>query len=131
MKKVNILIVDDSNMEQNLIKVLCFEELWGKFDEATILREEALNADVALQKIITGAFDIIVLDGNMPKIDGPEIIPDIQKFSPDSTIIMHTNDERHKATAQGLGVELMTDKNTEVLMRTLEELCTNLLKEIA
>jgi len=66
-----ILIVDDSST----VRRYCREVL----QEAGHRVEEAVNGYEALEKVYTGKFDILLVDVNMPKIDGYSFLREIRR----------------------------------------------------
>ena len=78
----NILIVDDdSEYRENLKEIL---------DNAGYPNDMAESVKIALEKLGTQHFDIILLDFMMPEIDGINALGEIKKISPYSKIIMIT-----------------------------------------
>jgi sulfhydrogenase subunit beta (sulfur reductase) len=81
-RKGKLLVVDD-------------EEIVLKSVGKSLTREKhtvdtAISADVALQKVRTGTYDVVITDWKMPGIDGLELIARIKDIQPDAEIIMMT-----------------------------------------
>lgn len=57
-----ILVIDDANLVR-----LYYREL---LERSGFLVDEALNGVEALEKLATGRFDLLIVDINMPKMDG-------------------------------------------------------------
>ena len=68
----NVLIVDDSKLMRMMLKKIV-EEL-GMFD----LIEEAENGKIALEKLDNAKFEIILLDIEMPIMNGVEALREIR-----------------------------------------------------
>ncbi|MFZ5650233.1 MAG: response regulator [Bacillota bacterium] len=66
-----ILIVDDSST----VRRYCREML----QETGHWVEEAANGYEALEKVYTGKFDILLVDVNMPKMDGYSFLKEIRR----------------------------------------------------
>ena len=100
-----ILIVDD---EPALCKVLAerLNVLYG------ISPETACNGTEALEKITAGRFDVVVLDIEMPGIDGLETLKRIKAIDPKIQVVMFTGhgSEERRIMAEGLGAFNYVDK---------------------
>lgn len=59
---MKILIVDDEKMIRDVIKEYCLAQ--------NFLVDEADNGKVALNKLLTNTYDLMVLDIMMPQMDG-------------------------------------------------------------
>jgi DNA-binding NarL/FixJ family response regulator len=83
-RETRILVVDDSAlMRRTLTALLETRENWRVCDEASNGRE-------ALEKFDKDKFDVIVLDLQMPEMDGLEAAKRITGLSPDTPILMVT-----------------------------------------
>ena len=79
--KPSILIVDDDYMIREIIKVF--------LDKAGYrIAGEADNGDDAVKQYITHTPDLVLLDINMPKLDGIETLKNIQKINPYAKVLM-------------------------------------------
>jgi DNA-binding response OmpR family regulator len=81
MKK--IVIVDD---EENIIGVL---EKYLK-RKAKVEIDSFTNAKEALPKILSGNYDLVLLDIMMPEINGLDMLENIKKSRPDQKVLMMT-----------------------------------------
>ena len=75
MEDIRVLIVDDSALMRNLI---------GKIVESTPglkIADKAMNGRFALQKLERVAPDIIVLDLEMPEMNGLEFLKELKKLN--------------------------------------------------
>lgn len=77
MKK--ILVVDDETNIRNLIKNILSDE----FEVIT-----AANGLEALELLKSGGFDLIILDIDMPHMDGVELVKELKKFNSSMPVIV-------------------------------------------
>ena len=71
---IKILIVDDSRIMQNILKNSFDEkEAWGKTDFLT-----AADGEEALKIMDENTIDVLLLDWNMPKLDGLSVLKKIR-----------------------------------------------------
>jgi CheY-like chemotaxis protein len=105
-KEINVLIVDD---EKNL--TLAMRRLLSAEGYRT---EVAASGELALEAIKELPFDVILLDVNMPGMNGLEAFKKLRKVSPKSKVIMITGyGKTLKALveeARELGVQSVIDK---------------------
>lgn len=80
--KIQVLIVDDSEVYR-----LFLREALSKEDDIEIV-SLASNGRLALPRVNHYKPDIVLLDYEMPEMDGLETIPEIKRLSPSSRIIM-------------------------------------------
>ena len=82
MSSKHILIVDDeASMRKNIIDLLSAKGF--KISEAD-------NGEDALDQIRVNQFDLILLDINLPGIDGLSALNEIKKDNPDLPVIIFT-----------------------------------------
>ena len=75
MGDIKILIVDDSRIMQNILKNSFDEkEAWGKTELLT-----ASNGEEALKVMDKITVDVLLLDWNMPKLDGLSVLKKIRQ----------------------------------------------------
>ena len=79
----SVLIVDD---EQILRTVLS-----GELSSYGYLVDTAADGDEAITVLQARKFDIVILDINMPKVDGFEVLNFIKKYFPETRVIMLTS----------------------------------------
>jgi len=96
--KARVLVVDDDRIMRGIIQ--------GRIEDLGYTVETAVNGREAMDKMNTdkGAFDVIVLDREMPEMDGLEVVarmkadPDLRKVP----IIMATGSDRPEDIKQGI-----------------------------
>ncbi|MCL2123204.1 MAG: response regulator [Desulfovibrionaceae bacterium] len=98
MKKMKLLIVDD---EPALCKVLS-DRLSVLYN---ITPDVCHNGLEALEKIKAGDYDVVVLDIEMPAMDGMEALKKIKEMKPTTQVVMFTghSTEDRRALAKTLG----------------------------
>lgn len=69
---MKILLAED-DMNVSVITQLCLEKIGGH--EVTVASDGAIALDVALK----GSFDVIILDGMMPKLAGLEVAKELRE----------------------------------------------------
>lgn len=80
MKKV--LVVDDSALMRRVLCDIINSD--GRFNVA----DEAVNGLAALELLRTNEYDVVVLDVNMPRMDGLSLLKELQKENIKARIIM-------------------------------------------
>lgn len=105
MKKMNLLIVDD---EPALCKVLGdrLNVLYG------ITPDACHNGAEALELIRNNDYDVVVLDIEMPGMDGMETLKRIKELKPKIQVVMFTGhgSEDRRALSETLGAFNYVDK---------------------
>jgi len=77
-----VLVVDDDKVLQNSVKqALEFHHFFV---------DTADNGRIALDKVTTGNYDLVVMDVNMPEMDGIEALEQIKKHDPSMTVLILT-----------------------------------------
>lgn len=94
MKKSVLIIEDDLRIAQNIYRVLQTEDF-----DAEIARDGLAGKKNALE----GRFDIILLDINLPGMNGLEVCRQIRQFKPVLPIIMLTAYGEVEDKVEGLG----------------------------
>lgn len=87
----NILVVDDSALMR---RVLC--DIINS-DERFHVKDRAMNGLDALELLTKNTYDAVVLDVNMPKMDGLELLQELQKRKISARVMMASTDTREGA----------------------------------
>ena len=99
-----VLIIDDSSLDRILLKALI-----GK--QYKIIESE--NAESGLKKIVTEKPDCIILDYNMPKFDGFQLLHKIYETieSPAIIFVSGAMPDSIRRNAKALGAVVCMEKN--------------------
>jgi len=120
-KEIKILLVEDNKINQ-----IVTEKLLNKFNFKTIVVE---NGFQAIEKVKTDKFDIILMDINMPKMNGFETTKIIRELGNQTPIIALTAFDKHEindeVVASGMNGIMIKPFENEVLF----ELITNLVNK--
>ena len=81
---VRILVVDDSQLMRRCLRTLLEQQ------DSWKVCSEASNGKEAIEKVQQAAPDVIVLDFQMPKMNGLDAAREIRKKSPEIPILMVT-----------------------------------------
>lgn len=73
--KARVLVVDDSS----LIRLYCRDVL----EKAGFEVEQAINGIEAMEKVLEQAFDLVIVDVNMPRMDGFSFIRALRGSAPE------------------------------------------------
>ena len=84
-KKATIVIADDDMIMRDLLKVVLRSELYQVIGEAE-------NGKDAITKCETLKPDLLLLDINMPKMDGFQALEEILKLAPAPIVLMMSGD---------------------------------------
>ena len=82
LKQESILIVDDEEAIRRL--------LHQKLSDEGYQCLEAVNAEQALEKLVSNAISLVILDVRMPGKSGIELLPEIKASYPSTVVIMAT-----------------------------------------
>lgn len=93
--KKKILVVED---EKNIASLLAFNLTQAGFDY-----ENAYDGQYALERALSGEFDLILLDIMLPKMDGFAVLREVRKVS-NVPVIMVTAREEEKDKILGLDI---------------------------
>lgn len=95
---MKILIVDDEKMIRDVIKEYCLNQ---KF-----IVDEADNGKVALNKLLTNTYDLMVLDIMMPEMDGFTMLKELPSEKRIPTIVLSARGEEYdKLAGFDLGID--------------------------
>ena len=89
MKK--ILVVDDSALMR---RVLC--DIINS-DERFQVEDKAINGEEALNLLMKKSYEAVILDVNMPKMNGLELLRELQKKKIGAKVIMVSTDTKEGA----------------------------------
>ncbi len=95
---IKVMIVDDSIVVRGLVSS------WVDKEPKMRTVAKCANGAIAVEKVATFKPDIIVLDIEMPVMDGIEALPRLLKNSPDTTVIMAST---------------LTQRNAEISLKAL------------
>jgi len=117
MKNIKVLLVDDEEeFVQTLAERIRMRELGS---------EIALNGEEALAKLAEKLPDVMVLDFNMPGIDGLTILEQVKKTYPDVQVVMltahGTREMEKKARDLGAFDYLQKPVGIDKLTKTIEK----------
>jgi chemotaxis response regulator CheB len=98
-----VLLVDDTALMRDLARAELELAGWT-------VAAEAVNGFEAIHKAYQFAPDVIVLDRQMPVLDGLTALPKIRRASPCSRIVMWSHDVQVSRTALDLGASAFVDK---------------------
>ena len=120
--KHTILIVDDNTLIRSSLRS------WIEGNEDFQVCGEAENGMVAVQKVEEMHPDIVILDLQMPVMDGLEAARKISNIAPDSAMVMFTMHPSRELLklAQAMGVRDVvskTDQLSDHLLLALRQIC--------
>ncbi len=116
----NILVVDDSLTTRHLITFTL-----KKLPDTNIV--EATDGGDALKKLSSGNFDLILMDINMPVMDGLKLVGLLRgdpKYKDTPIIIITTEgaeEDKKKAMAIGANAYISKPIQTQELLRTINQ----------
>lgn len=112
-KQINIAIVDDHNLfRKGLIKLINMGDKENKYN----ILFEAENGAELTEKIKNAVPDVILMDIDMPDMDGYETVTWLQKYHPDIDVLVISMFESKEAVVRmlKLGVKGYLSKDIEV-----------------
>lgn len=101
MAKINCLIVDDSKMSRMMVKKIILDE----YPDWNLV--EAQNGQEAIDRAGEQNFDIILLDYNMPVMEGGKAAEVIRPMQPDASIAFLTANVQE--AVKNLAIKLKID----------------------
>ena len=113
-----VLVVDDSEMVRNFHSYII--KMFG-YQVAT-----AENGAVALEKLLSEEYHLLITDINMPKMDGYELIRNVSEQKITIPIIIISTEHEYKPSLigmeQGKGIHLVKPTDPEMLVKTIRML---------
>ena len=104
---MRVLVVDDNIIDRRLIKYTLLNHL-------NICSEVAKDGFEALEKVQVNHFDLIITDIVMPKMEGIELINQVQSISPTTKIIaVSGNNPYYLYIVKKLGIDSVFTKPLE------------------
>jgi len=116
--KKKVLVVDDSEMVRNfhsyIIKMVGYEV------------ETVENGVVALEKLLSKEYQLLVTDINMPKMDGYELIRNVQEQGIAIKVIIISTEDEYKSKLGGVEqdnrIQMVKPTDPEKLVKTIKML---------
>lgn len=114
---MNVLLVDDSNSIAMVVGQM--------LSTAGHTHDRAENGKIAIEKIKTSSYDIILLDWNMPEMDGLEFLEyNIENKFTQTPIVMMTTENKPekilKALEKGAVEYIMKPFTQDILISKIE-----------
>ncbi|CAG9931690.1 response regulator transcription factor [Candidatus Nitrotoga arctica] len=98
LKKLSVIVVDDDNMMREMLKYILRSEDYPVIGEAS-------NGQDAIALCAKQKPGLVLLDINMPKMDGMQVLEGIRKISPATIVLMvsaeATMNKVHEAIEKG------------------------------
>jgi len=118
-QNARILVVDDNALLRNGVSTLLQNENWNVCGEAE-------NGKQAIEKVLALKPDLVLMDLNMPVMNGVEATKQIRRLAPSTKIVvlsMHKSQEI-ETQAKGAGAEAYVNKSTpfEDLSRVIRQM---------
>ncbi len=118
MHKIKILMIEDRKIMRDTIKILL-----KKTNEIEIV-SEADNGEEGLERAIETSADVILLDINLPFMNGFEVAEKVLKINPDKKVLVYSihNSEYYVAKMFNLGVKgyVLKDDSFDFLVEAIK-----------
>jgi DNA-binding NarL/FixJ family response regulator len=114
--KKKVLVVDDHAIVRKLLSRM--------IDETDVfsVEGEAEDGNTAIQMAVEGEWDIVLLDYNLPKKNGIEVLVAVKKIKPNLPIIMlssHSKDEYGEITLSKGAAYYIEKWETDILVEAM------------
>jgi len=115
----SVVVVDDQQHWRDLLSLLL------ETDPRFVLAGTTEHGRAAIEKVRQCCPDAIILDVQMPEMDGLEALPLLRACCRQSVIVMYSSDPSGARTAGRLGADAVIDKVEApgVVLDRLAELC--------
>jgi len=115
----SVMVVDDQKHWRDLLSLLL------ETDPRFVLAGAVMHGRAALEAARDHCPDAIVLDVQMPEMDGMEALPLLRECCHRTVIVMYSSDPEGAGMARRLGADAVLDKVQEpaVVLDRLAELC--------
>ena len=127
---IRVMLVDDSAVVRRILAQVLAE------DPELLVSAQARNGRLALEAVSRSVPDVIVLDIEMPEMDGLETLTQLRRTHPDLPVIMFSTLTERGASAtldaltRGADDYVTKPSNTGSFARTAEEIRTTLVPRI-
>jgi len=115
---IKVMLTDDHNLLREGIKQLL------EFDGSIIVVDEASDGEECLSKIVKAKPDVLLLDINMPKKNGIEVLEEIKKKKINVKVLILTvhNEIEYLVKAVDIGVDgyILKDAETSELKKAIQ-----------
>ncbi len=85
---MKVLVIDDTGAQRFIIKRLLQQDCGVAASDI----DEAENGEKALEKVVSTSYNLIIVDWNMPVMDGYEFLKEIRKNKITTPVIMVTSE---------------------------------------
>ena len=103
----NILVVDDSALMRRVIS-----DIIKQISDYEVL-DLAFNGLEGFDRLVSnpGYYDLVILDINMPRMNGLELLKELQKYKISAKVMMASTDTREGAKREPIRVEKTVGRN--------------------